>query len=211
MKTWLPPGRTAVSRSCHTVWQTRVCAGLFNQDNTNTANTSYVGNEWCNFLLLLLFHTFKPFDQAAPQKKMRETHHSLEGWGNTAVLSRKEQSQSLSQYVDHWRVYILSLRIDARNLMSLMAHQQSNQQRKAISEWKLSHSERLTLDIWFATYEAPWKHPCKWRNSVHPSEYINDTYIIPEVVGFQKVSLDSHPPRLPGMLHPNLHIRKENF
>lgn len=166
------------------------------------------------FVATSLSHLQAFWPSCTTKKKMCETYHSLEGWGNTAVLSRKEQSQSLSQYVDHWRVYILSLRTDARNLMSLMslmAHQQSNQQHKAISEWKLSHSERLTLDIWFDTYEAPWKHPCKWRNSVHPSEYINDTYVIPEVLGFQKVILDSHPPRLPGMLHPNLHIRKENF
>lgn len=163
------------------------------------------------FVATSLSHLQAFWPSCTTKKKMCETYHSLEGWGNTAVLSRKEQSQSLSQYVDHWRIYILSLRIDAGNLMSLMAHQQSNQQHKAISEWKLSHSERLTLDIWFATYEAPWKHPCTWRNSVHPSEYINDTYVIPEVLGFQKVILDSHPPRLPGMLHPNLHIRKENF
>lgn len=129
--------------------------------------------------------------------------------------SEQERTKSVPEPI--WRS-LKSLHIVIENrcqslmsLMSLMAHQQSNQQHKAISEWKLSHSERLTLDIWFDTYKAPRKHLCKWRNSVHPSEYINDTYVIPEVVGFQKVSLDSHPPRLPGMLHPNLHIRKENF
>lgn len=168
--------------------------------------------------------TFCCYFSFTPSSLLTKLHHkkkknvrniSFSGGVRKYCCSEQERTKSVPEPICR---SLKSLRIVIENrcqnlmsLMSLMAHQQSNQQHKAISEWKLSHSERLTLDIWFDTYKAPWKHPCKWRNSVHPSEYINDTYVIPEVVGFQKVSLDSHPPRLPGMLHPNLHIRKENF
>lgn len=78
--------------------------------------------------------------------KMWEACHSLEGWGNTAILSSKEQSQSPSQYVDHWRVYILSSSMDAR-IWCLWWHI-SNMKPSQNGNY-LSHSKRLTLDIWF--------------------------------------------------------------
>lgn len=138
-----------MSRLYHTAWQTQVHTGTFNKDNINSANTSYVGNKWCNFLLLLFFSHLQAFWPSCATK-MWETCHSLEGWGNTAILSRKEQSQSPSQYVDHWRVYILSSSMDARiwclwwHISSLISNMKPSQNGNY-----LSHSKRLTLDICF--------------------------------------------------------------
>lgn len=146
------------------MWQTQVHAGIFNQDSTLP---THVGNEWCNFLLLLSFHTFKSFVQA---------HHSLEGWGNTAILSRKEQSQSLSQHVDHWRFYILSSRIEARiwclwcPINSLIINIKPSQNGNLfVTLWK--------IDTWHLVWQVT-RHPCKWGNSVRSSESINNTSVI---------------------------------
>ena len=81
-KDCLTLGSTAVSRLCHAARQTQVHTGMFNKDNINSANTSYVGNERCNFLLLLFFHTFKPFDRAAPQKCEKDVIH----WRGEEIL-----------------------------------------------------------------------------------------------------------------------------
>lgn len=143
------------------MWQTQVNAGIFNQDSTLPA---HVGNEWCNFLLLLFFHTFKSFIQA---------HNSLEGWGNTAIPSRKEQSQSLSQHVDHWRFYILSSRIEARIWCLWWP---SNHQHQGISEWKLFVT-LWKIDTWHLVWQVT-RHPCKSGNSVRSSECINNTSVI---------------------------------
>lgn len=79
---WLTLGSAAVSRLCRAGWQTQVHDGMFNKDNIISANTSYVGNEWCNFLLLLFSHTFKPFDRSAPQKREKHVIH----WRGEEIL-----------------------------------------------------------------------------------------------------------------------------
>lgn len=137
-KAWLPPGRTAVNRSCHTVWQTWVRAGIFNQDNTNTASMSYTGNDWCNFLLLLFFHTFKPFDQAAPQKKKKVWNISFSGGVRKYCYSEQERTKSVPDPICRsLKSLHIVIKNRCHNLMSLMGHQKSHEQHEAISEWKL--------------------------------------------------------------------------
>lgn len=188
-KAWLLPGRTAVGRSCHTAWQTQVQAGIFIQGNADTANTSYVGNEWCNFVSLLFFHTFKPFVQAAQWKKKKKVRNILFSGGVRKYwYSEQERTKSIPEPIC---TSLKSLHIVIKNrcqnlmsLMSLMAHQQSNQQHKAISEWK-SFVTLWKTDTWHLVWQVT-RHPCKWRNSVYSLESIKKHFCDPKGSGILK-------------------------
>lgn len=120
------------------------------------------------------------------QRKKKVRNISFSGGVRKYFYSEQERTKSVPEPICR---SLKSLHIVIKNrcqnlmsLMSLMAHQQSNQQHKAISEWKLFVTLWKT-DIWHLVWQVT-RHPCKWRNSVLSSESINNTSVILEVLGF---------------------------
>lgn len=146
--------------------------------------------EWVMQLRVATFlshlQAFCPSCTVKKKKKVRNILFS--GGVRKYCYSEQERTKSIPEPICR---SLKSLHIVIKNrcqnlmsLMSLMAHQQSNQQHKAISEWK-SFVTLWKTDTWHLVWQVT-RHPCKWRNSVYSLESIKKHFCDPKGSGILK-------------------------